>query len=243
MNTSIEIQKAKNRFSTQTDWLSSFHSFSFAEHFDPDNTHHGLLRVNNDDIVRPGTGFPMHHHRDMEIITWVLSGELEHKDSQGNHGIIYPGLAQRMSAGRGIMHSEVNPSSMQDVRLIQMWVFPDQSNVPPGYQQMDIRKELEDGGLVLLASGQKKDAALSIHQKDASLWVGRLKANERVQIPQAPFVHVFIATGEAKLKTGESLEMGDALRLRNVEDLDLFIQKPQTEILIWEMNAEKIGRS
>ncbi len=243
MSQKIEIRKAKDRFHTQTKWLTSFHSFSFAEHFDPANTHHGLLRVSNDDVVKAGTGFPMHHHRDMEIITWVLSGELEHQDSQGNHGIIYPGLAQRMSAGSGIMHSEVNPSPTQDVRLIQMWVFPDQANVPPGYQQMDIRKELEGGGLVPLASGQKKNAALSIHQKDATLWVGRLKANERIRIPEAPFVHVFIATGEATLGNSESLEIGDAARLKNVKDLHLLAHQPQTEVLIWQMNVEKTGRS
>ena len=121
----IDIRRADTRFHTEIDWLDSWHSFSFGNHYDPTNTHHGLLLVLNDDVIAPGGGFGTHPHRDMEIVTWVLDGALEHRDSEGNHGVISPGLAQRMSAGRGIRHSEVNASTTEPVHLLQMWVPPD----------------------------------------------------------------------------------------------------------------------
>src|SRR2546423_4033355 len=149
----VDIRRAQDRAKTQISWLDSKHSFSFGPHYDSGNTHHGLLLVSNDDIIRGGTGFSTHPHRDMEIVTWVLSGELEHKDSQGNKGIIYPGLAQRMSAGSGIWHSEKNPSGDKDVHLVQMWVTPDTDSVAPSYEQLDINPQLDKGGLVPIASG------------------------------------------------------------------------------------------
>ena len=134
--------------------------------------------MSNDDRVAAGTGFSTHPHRDMEIITWVLSGRLEHKDSEGNRGELYPGLAQRMSAGTGIWHSEMNPSGHEDVHFVQMWVLPDTERITPGYEQLDINAELDRGGLQPIASGQGHDAAISIRQRDAVLWGGRLKAGE-----------------------------------------------------------------
>src|ERR1700754_3295828 len=122
MTASVDIRRATDRGITTTDWLDSKHSFSFGDHYDPSNTHHGLLLVNNDNIVAPGTGFDTHPHRDMEIVTWVLQGQLAHQDSAGNSGVIYPGLAQRMSAGRGILHSEKNHSATEPVHFVQMWV-------------------------------------------------------------------------------------------------------------------------
>ncbi len=143
----IDVRRAADRFQTSAGWLESHHSFSFGHHRDFSNTHHGLLLVNNDDVVRGGTGFDTHPHRDMEIVTWVLSGELEHKDSEKNRGTIYPGLAQRMSAGRGIWHSEMNNSGTDDVHFVQMWVSPDTESIDPGYEQLDINAELDRGGL------------------------------------------------------------------------------------------------
>ena len=133
------VQRAEDRFATRTDWLDSHHSFSFGRHYDVSNTHFGLLLVNNDDIVTPGAGFETHPHRDMEIVTWVLRGRLVHQDSQGHNGVIYPGLAQRMSAGRGILHSEKNdawrltggPEHDEPVRFVQMWVTPDEARHRP----------------------------------------------------------------------------------------------------------------
>ena len=143
----LDIRTADTRFRTQLSWLDSRHSFSFARHYDPANTHHGLLLVSNDDRVQPATGFTTHAHRDMEIVTWVMEGRLEHRDSEGNHGEIYPGLAQRMSAGTGIEHSEINPSSTEAVRFIQMWVPPDTEGLPPSYEQRDVTEVLAGGGL------------------------------------------------------------------------------------------------
>ena len=176
----IDIRRSDDRFHTRAGWLDSKHSFSFGGHYSPDNTHHGQLLVLNDDRVAGGTGFDTHPHRDMEIVTWVLDGELEHKDSEGNRGLIYPGLAQRMSAGRGIWHSEKNWSATDEVHFIQMWVLPDTESIDPGYQQLDINDQLDGGGLVPIASGQGHDAAISIHQRDAVLWGARLQPGDRV---------------------------------------------------------------
>lgn len=233
----IDIRRSSDRFHTRAGWLDSWHSFSFAGHYSPANTHHGQLLVLNDDRVAGGTGFETHPHRDMEIVTWVLEGELEHRDSEGNHGLIYPGLAQRMSAGRGIWHSEKNASATDEVHFIQMWVVPDTPSIDPGYQQLDIGDELAGGGLVPIASGQGHDAAISIHQRDAVLWGGRLGAGERVQIPDAPFGHVFVARGSAELESHGRLATGDAARLTAVDGLGLVAGGEGAEVVIWTTGA------
>src|SRR5262244_266250 len=209
----VEIRRKEDRFQTYAGWLQSRHSFSFANHYDPRNTHHGLLLVHNDDVVKPNTGFRTHPHQDMEIVTWVLDGELEHKDSEGHSGIIYPGLAQRMSAGTGIWHSEMNPRKDGDVHFVQMWVQPDTDRIRPGYEQLDINGELDKGGLVPIASGRGHAAAISIRQRGAVLWGGRLKSGEGIRVPDAPFVHVFVARGGGTLESAGSLEAGDAVRI------------------------------
>src|SRR5918912_910560 len=205
----IDVRPAASRFATRAGWLDSRHCFSFSSHYDPNNTHHGLLLVSNDDVVRPMTGFDTHPHRDMEIVTWVLAGELEHKDTLGNSGLIYPGLAQRMSAGRGIWHSEKNNTPSDDVHFIQMWVLPDTESIDPGYQQLDINPQLARGGLVPIASGQGHEAAISIRQKGATLWGGRLTPGETVRVPDAPFVHLYVARGAADLEGVGRLAAGD----------------------------------
>ncbi len=231
----IDIRRAIGRFHTQIGWLESWHSFSFGDHYDPENVQHGLLRVLNDDIVSPGMGFGTHPHRDMEIVTWVLSGELEHKDSEGNHGVIYPGLAQRMSAGSGIFHSEMNHSKVEPVHLIQMWVMPDTMSIKPGYEQKDINKDLARGGLVPIASGKGHENAVKIHQKGAVLWGGRLKPGESVQVPDSFKSHVFIAEGAAQLQQNK-LQEGDAARLTEEKSISLTADaKSGTEVLIWQL--------
>jgi redox-sensitive bicupin YhaK (pirin superfamily) len=233
----VRIHRSAERFRTRTGWLDSYHSFSFAGHYDPANTHHGLLLVNNDDIVKACTGFQTHPHQDMEIVTWVLSGELEHKDSVGNTGIIYPGLAQRMSAGLGIWHSEMNPRRDCNVHLIQMWMLPDTERIAPSYQQMDITAELDRSGLVPIASGRGHDAALTIRQRGAVLWGGRLKPGETVQVPDAPFVHLYVAKGAAALEEAGPLASGDAVRLIGAGARRLSADPSQgAEVLVWEMH-------
>jgi quercetin 2,3-dioxygenase len=233
---SIDIRRASTRMATEIDWLQSRHSFSFGGHYDPENTHFGLLLVSNDDIVAPDTGFSTHPHRDMEIVTWVLRGELEHKDSEGHVGLIYPGLAQRMSAGTGIYHSEINATKGDDVHFIQMWVVPDTERIRPGYQQMDINSELAKGGLIPVASGKGYESAIAIQQQGATLWAGRLQPGERVTLPASPFIHVFVADREAALEGAGTLTAGDAARVTGYPGLALTAGPEGAEVLIWEMD-------
>jgi quercetin 2,3-dioxygenase len=234
MDTStIGVRRADSRFWTRIGWLDSRHSFSFSNHYDPANTGHGLLIVNNDDKVAASTGFQTHPHRDMEIVTWVLSGELEHKDSTGHSGIIYPGLAQRMSAGTGIWHSEMNASPDTDVHFVQMWVLPDTASANPGYEQLDVNGQLAGGGLVPVASGQGHDAAIRIRQRDAVLWAGRLTAGEAVATPDGKHVHVYVAAGSLHLEGTGDLHEGDAARLTAVGSLSAAAGEGGAEVLAW----------
>jgi quercetin 2,3-dioxygenase len=230
----VDVRPAADRFHTKLDWLDSWHSFSFGGHYDRDNTHHGLLLVNNDDIVRAGTGFGTHGHADMEIVTWVLDGALEHRDSSGGHGVIEPGLAQRMSAGRGIRHSETNASATADVRLVQMWVLPDTQSIEPGYEERDLTDTLAGGGLVPVASGRGHAGAVSIHQRDAVLWAGRLRTGETVTVPDAPHAHLFVAVGTASLEGAGDLVTGDAVRLTAAGTRAVTGGPDGGEVLLWE---------
>ncbi len=222
----LTVQRAADRFLTEIDWLDSKHSFNFGGHYREGEGGHGLLLVNNDDTVAPGGGFGTHGHRDMEIVTWVLSGKLEHRDSEGNHGVLYPGLAQRMSAGRGIRHSEQNASDSEPVHFVQMWVLPDTAGVDPGYEQRDINDALATGQLVPIASGKGHDGAVAIHQKDAVLWGGRLAAGTSVSLPTDEHVHVFVALGGGALSEGTSLATGDAARISGPQDLQFTADAP-----------------
>jgi redox-sensitive bicupin YhaK (pirin superfamily) len=235
---SIDVRRSGERMATRIDWLDSRHSFSFGGHYDPANTHFGLLLVSNDDTVQPETGFSTHPHRDMEIVTWVLKGELEHKDSEGHIGLIHPGLAQRMSAGTGILHSEMNATNGGDVHFVQMWVVPDTAKIKPGYQELDINSELDRGGLIPVASGMGHDAAIAIRQDGAVLWAGRLKANETVKLPDAPFVHLYVAENKVDLEHAGELNAGDAARISFAGPLTVTAGEQGAEVLVWEMNKE-----
>ncbi|MBK9178484.1 MAG: pirin family protein [Acidimicrobiales bacterium] len=233
MQTAVDVRRSGERFHTRTGWLDSRHSFSFARHWDPGNTHHGLLLVSNDDVVRAGTGFTTHPHRDMEIVTWVLDGRLEHLDTLGNHDEIYPGLAQRMSAGTGIWHSEMNPSAHDDVRFVQMWVLPDTEGIEPAYEQLDISDQLDRGGLVTVASGRGDDSAIRIRQAGAELAAGRVRPGEPVTLPDAPHVHVYVARGSLALEGGGRLDEGDAARLTMAGGLRATAGAAGAEVLVW----------
>jgi quercetin 2,3-dioxygenase len=229
----VDIRRAETRAHTKIDWLDSRHSFSFGRHYDPANTHHGLLLVSNDDRVAPGSGFPPHYHRDMEIVTWVLAGGLEHRDSEGNHGKLYPGLAQRMSAGTGIEHSEMNASPREEVHFVQMWVPPDTEGVPPGYEQRDVNGELEKGGLRPIVSGQGHEDAISIHQRDAVLWGARLQPGETTTVPDGAHLHLFVAAGDVDLEDAGGLAEGDAARLTNAGARTVTAGPRGAELLVW----------
>jgi redox-sensitive bicupin YhaK (pirin superfamily) len=233
MGTTVDVRPAADRAVTTNSWLTSRHSFSFGDHYDPVNTHHGLLLVNNDDIVAADTGFDMHPHRDMEIVTWVLSGSLAHADSAGNSGVIRPGLAQRMSAGTGIRHSEKNESSVEPVRFIQMWLVPDEPGIAPEYQQQEVDI---DGGLMTIASGRADDAAVAVHNRHAALHGARLQDGQSVELPEAPYVHLFVARGRLALEDVGTIGEGDAVRFAGSGGQRLTASE-LSEILVWEMHA------
>lgn len=232
MPPTVDIRRADDRGLTTTNWLRSRHSFSFGDYYDPANTHHGLLLVNNDDVVAPATGFDLHPHRDMEIVTWVLEGELAHRDSMGNSGVIYPGLAQRMSAGTGIAHSEMNGSADAPVHFVQMWVLPDEANVTPSYQQQDI--ELTSA-LTPIASGAG-DAAVTLHNRNVTLHGARLRPGDALDLPQARYVHLYVARGAVTLEDAGELTTGDAARL-TAGGGQRVAATADAEILVWEMHA------
>lgn len=244
----VDVRRAADRFATRIGWLSSEHSFSFGRHYDAGNTSHGLLLVHNDDVVTAGSGFHTHPHRDMEILTWVLRGSLVHQDSTGHSGVIYPGLAQRMSAGTGILHSENNDAYRVDpgrprepVRFVQMWVVPDESGVRPGYEQLEVDDELLRGGLVPVASGMAEHAAaIRIRNRWAALHVARLEPGQEVQLPEAPFLHLFVARGDVALEGAGALGEGDAVRLTATGGQRLTATAP-AEVLVWEMHASLAG--
>ncbi|MGX7729329.1 pirin family protein [Rhodococcus sp. 2H158] len=249
----LDLRRADDRFKTRIGWLDSKHSFSFNHHYDPANTHHGVLTVNNDDIVTPGQGFDTHPHQDMEIVTWVLQGSLVHQDSTGHSGVIYPGLAQRMTAGTGILHSEKNDSWRFDgatgihaqqhddpVHFIQMWVVPDEAGITPGYEQLEIDHDLLSGGLVPVASGMKQYAhhsAIRIANKYAAMHVARMQPGQAsITLPDAPFLHVFVARGEAAMEGVGPLTEGDAVRVTGSGGQTLSTATG-AEVIVWEMHA------
>ncbi len=246
LHPSVDVRRAADRPVTGLAWLDSRHSFSFGRHYDPANTHHGLLLVNNDDRVEAGTGFETHPHRDMEIVTWVLEGSLVHQDSTGHNGVIYPGLAQRMSAGRGILHSEKNDAyrleadrPREDVHFVQMWVVPDESGITPGYEQLEIDGELLAGGLVPVASGMPRHdgaAAIRIANRSAALHAARLLPGQSVTLPEAPYLHLFVPRGQVELEGAGALDAGDAVRFTATGGKTV-TARSAAEVLVWEMHA------
>ena len=242
----VDVRRAADRFRTSTGWLESAHSFSFGRHYDPANTSHGLLLVSNDDVVAPGRGFDTHPHRDMEIVTWVLQGSLVHEDSAGNRGVLVPGLVQRMSAGRGILHSERNDAHLlepdrprEPVRLVQMWVAPDETGLPPGYAQRDVTEDLVPGRLLPVASGRPAHdgtAAIRIANRHAALHAARLPPGQAVELPDAPYLHLFVAVGSVELEGAGPLVTGDAVRFTATGGHRVTALQP-AEVLVWEMHA------
>jgi redox-sensitive bicupin YhaK (pirin superfamily) len=228
--------------------LDSKHSFSFGLRDDPSNVHHGVLLVNNDDTVRAGAGFGTHPHQDMEIVTWVLTGSLVHQDSEGHSGVIYPGLAQRMSAGTGILHSEKNdswrlsggPAHSEPVHFVQMWVAPDEAGITPSYEQIEVGHELLSGGLVPVASGMAKydgRRAIGIKNRHAALHVARLQTRQRIELPDAPFLHLFVTQGEVTVEGAGRLTTGDAVRFSGTGGHRVEATEAAAELLVWEMHA------
>lgn len=230
----MNIRRANERGHANHGWLDSYHTFSFANYYDPNWMSYRSLRVINDDLVMPGMGFGKHPHRDMEIITYILSGSLEHKDSMGNGRVIKTGDVQYMAAGTGVQHSEFNPSKDEAVHLLQIWVQPDRKDVTPRYAEKSF-KDAATGTLHLVTSKAGRDGSIAIHQ-DADLWLAKLDGGKSVSQKLAAGRHawVHVAEGEVTLN-GTKLSGGDAAAVSGEGTLDIASTKP-AQVLLFDLN-------
>jgi redox-sensitive bicupin YhaK (pirin superfamily) len=231
----ITIRKSDDRGKVKIGWLDSRHTFSFGDYYDPNHMHWGPLRVINEDFVAPGAGFPTHPHANMEIVTWVLSGTLAHKDSTGTEAVIRPGELQRMTAGTGIRHSEYNGSASEKVHLLQIWLLPAQQGLPPGYEQKTVTAAI-DGRMGLVGSQDGREGSITIHQ-DIDLYAARLQAGQTIDLPvrDARVQWVQVARGEVLLN-GVTLLQGDGAAIAN-ENLVRVTAEQSAEILLFDMAA------
>jgi len=230
----LTIRKSAERGYADHGWLQSFHSFSFADYHDPAHMGFGNLRVINEDVVAPGRGFGMHGHRDMEIVTYILSGALAHRDSIGNGQTISPGEVQRMSAGRGVMHSEVNQAPNEPTHLLQIWILPSDKGIAPSYEQTRFDDAEKRGRLRLVAAPDGRDGAVTIHA-DAALYAGLFDGSERAVMPldikRLAYVHV--ARGEVSVN-GIPLRAGDAAMLKAESHVELSNGR-DAEVLVFDL--------
>lgn len=230
----IQIRRAGDRGHANHGWLDTYHTFSFATYQDPQHTHFRALRVMNEDVVQPGQGFGTHPHRDMEIVTYVLEGALEHKDSMGNGEVLRPGEFQRMSAGTGITHSEFNPSETEPVHLYQIWLFPAEKGIEPSYEQ----KRFDDGGMTnqlrLVASPNAEEGSLTIHQ-DARIYLAKLDEGRQLQQELQPGRHAWLQVlrGTVTLN-GEALNTSDGAAVSEESLLKIQATTP-TEIMLFDL--------
>ena len=227
----IEIRPSQERGHNKISWLDSRFTFSFDQYYDPDHTQFRSLRVINEDVVAPGAGFPTHPHRDMEILTWILEGALEHRDNTGGRGVIRPGELQHMTAGRGVMHSEFNPSQKQPVHLLQIWLLPERRGLDPGYEQLAFPDADLRGRFHLVAGPQ---APVTIHQ-DANLYIARLDegADVRQPIEEGRHAWVQIARGGVKLN-GTPLKAGDGAAFSDESEVRVEATEP-SEVLLFDL--------
>ncbi len=229
----IEIRKSNERGYANHGWLQSYHSFSFAGYHDPDHMQFGPLRVINDDKIAANQGFGMHGHRDMEIITYVLDGELAHKDSMGNGSVIRPGDVQRMSAGTGVMHSEFNHAG-DTTHLLQIWIMPNRMGVAPGYEEARFEMADKRGKLRLVASPDGAEGSVRMYQ-DARLYAGLVDGAERAEVSIAPGrrAYVHVARGDVTVN-GHALHAGDAIKLTDVGQIAVS-EGTAAEVLVFDL--------
>lgn len=230
----IELRKSSERGLADHGWLLSKHSFSFADYYDPAHVGFGALRVINEDQVQPGKGFGTHGHRDMEIISYVLEGALEHKDSLNNGSIIRPGDVQRMSAGKGVLHSEFNPSKSERVHFLQIWIQPDVAGITPSYEEKHFDAASKRGRLRLVASPDGAEGSVTIHQ-DAYLYAGLIDGTERVahKLASGRRAYVHVARGSVSMN-GTALQAGDAAKITQADQVILDAGK-QAEVLLFDL--------
>ncbi len=232
----IQLRPSAERGRGNVDWLDSYFSFSFGNYYDPQHMHFSSLRVINEDTIDPGQGFATHGHRDMEIVTYVLDGELEHKDSIGNGSTIRPGDVQRMSAGTGILHSEYNPSPHNPVHLLQIWIIPDQLGIQPSYEQKFFSKEDKQGQLRLVASPDGRDGSVSIHQQ-AKIYASVLAAGQNVTHDLAGDRQAWIQVTKGHLTlNGQPLKAGDGAGIHAEKQLTFIGQDTETEFLLFDLS-------
>jgi hypothetical protein len=229
----LTLRPAADRGHTRIDWLDSRHTFSFGEWHDPAHMGFRTLRVINDDRVAPGAGFPTHGHADMEILSYVLEGALEHRDSLGTGSVIRPGDVQRMSAGTGVRHSEQNASRTEPVHFLQIWILPDRRGHAPGYEQKTVPESERRGRLRLVASGDGRDGSVTLHQ-DVALWTGVLAEGEHAELALAPGRHawVHVARGAATVN-GQALGEGDGAALS--DERAVTIEGRGGEVLVFDL--------
>ena len=230
----IQVRRSADRGHAQHGWLDTYHTFSFDTYHDPAHMHFRALRVINEDRVAADAGFPTHPHRDMEIITYVLQGTLEHKDSLGNGSVIRPGDGQRMSAGTGIRHSEANASKTDPVHLLQIWILPEKKGIEPGYEQKSFAPDEKRGRLCLIADCDGRDGAVTVHQ-DVALYASVLAPSEQVEHRLAPGRHAWlqVARGAVSLN-GQKLEQGDGAAVSEEQALAIRAEK-DAEILLFDL--------
>ena len=230
----ISLRRASERGHAHQGWLDSYHSFSFGDYYDPQQMGFASLRVINEDYVQPGKGFGSHSHRDMEIITYILEGALEHKDSMGNGSVIRPGDVQCMSAGTGVQHSEFNASPDELVHLLQIWIEPDVTGIQPGYQEKHFDAAAKRGKLKLIASSDGRDGSVTIHQ-DAAVYAALIDGAERIVHPLAAgrLAYVHVARGKV-IVNGQAVAAGDALKA-NGESVLALESGEQAEVLLFDL--------
>jgi redox-sensitive bicupin YhaK (pirin superfamily) len=231
----ITLRKSDQRGHANHGWLDTHHTFSFADYYDPEQMGFRSLRVINDDIVAGGGGFGTHPHRDMEIITYIISGALEHRDSLGNGAVMKPGEVQCMTAGTGVKHSEFNNSPTEAVHLLQIWILPEKASLPPGYAQKSFADRLQPGKLVLTVSHDGRDGSLKINQ-DVNLLVGKFNAGDKASCELKPGRHAWVqvATGKVSLN-GQELAAGDGAAISDEKVLNLAGKEP-SQVLVFDLN-------
>ena len=230
----IQIRRSDERGQADHGWLDSRHTFSFAEYHDPDHIGFRSLRVINEDRVRPGAGFGTHSHRDMEIVTYVLSGSLAHKDSMGNGSVLTPGHVQRMTAGTGVQHSEMNPSLEDPVHFLQIWIVPERQGLEPGYEEANLSDDDKRDRLRLIGSGKANDGALKIHQ-DVDLYATVLEPGQSVRLDLRPGRHAWaqVIRGDVSLN-GRDLHEGDGAAVSEETTVEL-TARTETEVLLFDL--------
>jgi redox-sensitive bicupin YhaK (pirin superfamily) len=230
----LELIRSAERGQADHGWLKSFHSFSFADYYNPRRMGFGPLRVINEDRIAPGTGFGNHGHRDMEIISYVLSGELAHKDSMGTAKAILPGEVQRMSAGSGVMHSEFNNAPNSETHFLQIWIMPDQQGVKPGYEQKAYADEEKRGRLRLVASPDGAQGSVSIHSS-TRLYAGLFDGDEAASLPLAPgrLAYVHLVRGQLQVN-GQALNAGDAAQISDLDKIEISSGR-DAEVLVFDL--------